>query len=103
MLQNPHDEDLFVYYATSQLATVDTVAGKVTPFGKAGIISAARVSPDGKDILVTTIPKPFSYLHSAASFPHDIEVWDLTGKVLHKVAGIPLEDKLRSEERRVGK
>jgi dipeptidyl aminopeptidase/acylaminoacyl peptidase len=94
MLQSPHDEDLFVYYATSQLATVDLATSKVTPFGKAGIVSSARTSPDGKNILVITIHKPFSYLHSAASFPHDIEVWDLTGKVLHKVAGIPLEDKL---------
>jgi dipeptidyl aminopeptidase/acylaminoacyl peptidase len=94
MLTSPHDEDLFVYYATSQLATVDLATGKLTPFGKAGIIQSARISPNGKDVLVTTIHKPFSYLHAANSFPKDIEVWDLTGKVLHKVASLPLEDKV---------
>src|ERR1035441_2954240 len=31
MLQNPHDEDLFDYYATSQLALVDAATGKTTP------------------------------------------------------------------------
>jgi dipeptidyl aminopeptidase/acylaminoacyl peptidase len=94
MLQNPHDEDLFVYYATSQLATVDLASGKVTPVGNAGIIASARISPNGKNLLVTTIHKPFSYLHSASSFPREIEVWDLTGKVLHKIASVPMEDKV---------
>ncbi|HWC99993.1 MAG TPA: prolyl oligopeptidase family serine peptidase [Candidatus Sulfopaludibacter sp.] len=94
MLQSPHDEDLFAYYATSQLATVDSATGKITPFGKAAIIASVRVSPNGKDLLVTTIHKPFSYLHSANDFPKDIEVWDLTGKLLHKVASLPLADKV---------
>jgi len=94
MLQNPHDENLFEYYATSQLATVDLDSGKLTPFGRAGIIASARLSPNGKDVLVTTIHKPFSYLHAANAFPKEIEVWDLTGKMLHKVASLPLEDKV---------
>ncbi len=94
MLQTPHDEDLFEYYATSQLALVDVATGKATPIGKAGIIESARISPDGKDILVTTIHRPFSYLHAAREFPKEIEVWDRAGKVLHKVASLPLEDRV---------
>ena len=69
MLQTPHDEDLFEYYATSQLALVDLATGKATPVGKAGIIESARISPDGKDLLVTTIHRPFSYLHAVARIP----------------------------------
>src|SRR5687768_14430386 len=61
LLQNPHDEDLWEYYATSQIATVDLATGKVSPFGKPGIIESAHVSPDGRNILVTTIHRPFSY------------------------------------------
>jgi len=94
MLRTPHDEDLFAYYASSQLAMVDSTSGKVTPIGKAGIISTVRISPDGKNLLIITIHRPFSYLHAASAFPKDIEVWDLTGKVLHRVASIPLEDKV---------
>ena len=94
MLQNPHDEDLFEYYATSQLAYVDVATGKVTPVGKAGIVESARISPDGKALLVTTIHKPFSYLHAAREFPTEVEVWDHTGKVLRKVASIPLADRV---------
>jgi len=92
MLQNPHDEDLFAYYATAQLATVDAANGKSTPVGKPGIIASARPSPNGKYLLVTTIHKPFSYLYAASEFPKDIEVWDLAGKVVRKVASLPLED-----------
>src|ERR1017187_3503283 len=94
MLQNPYDEDLFEYYATSQLALVDAATGKATPIGKAGIIESAHISPDGMDILVTTIHRPFSYLHDARAFPKEIEIWDRAGKVLHKVASAPLEDRV---------
>jgi dipeptidyl aminopeptidase/acylaminoacyl peptidase len=94
MLQNPHDEDLFEFYATSQLALVDVATGKVTPVGKAGIIDNARISPDGKNLLVTIIHKPFSYLHAAREFPKEIEVWDRTGKVERKIASIPLADRI---------
>jgi len=94
MLASPHDEDLFVYYATSQLAGVDLASGKATPIGKPAIIESVHISPNGKDLLVTTIHKPFSYLHSYNSFPKEIEVWDLAGKTLHKIASLPLEDKV---------
>ena len=94
MLQNPHDEDLFEFYAASQLARVDVATGKVTPIGKAGIIESARSSPDGKNLLVTTVHRPFSYLYPVRQFPKEVEVWDRTGKVVHKVASLPLEDKV---------
>ncbi len=94
MLQNPHDEDLFEYYATSQLATVDVATGKITPVGKPGIIESVHISPDGRNLLVTTIHRPFSYLHAARAFPKEIEVWDRTGKMFYKVASLPLEDKV---------
>ena len=90
MLQNPHDEDLFEFYATSQLALVDSVSGQVSPIGKPAIITAARMSPDGKDFIVTTIHRPFSYSYPARQFPTEIEAWDRTGKALHKLASIPL-------------
>ena len=33
MLKNPHDEDLYEYYATAQLAKVDAATGAITPLG----------------------------------------------------------------------
>ena len=59
MLASPHDEDLFTYYATSQLASVDLSTGKSTPIGKPAIIESAHISPNGNDLLVTSIHKPY--------------------------------------------
>jgi dipeptidyl aminopeptidase/acylaminoacyl peptidase len=94
MLQNPHDEGLFEYYATSQLAMVDAATAQVTPVGKPAIFESVRISPDGKNLLVTTVHRPFSYLLSVRSFPREVEVWDRSGKVLHKAASLPLEERL---------
>ncbi len=94
MLGNPHDEDLWEYYATSQLATVDLATSHAVPVGKAGIIESARISPDSRYFLVTTIHRPFSYLHQYREFPKEIEVWDHAGKLVRKIASQPLEDKV---------
>ncbi|HEX2639998.1 MAG TPA: prolyl oligopeptidase family serine peptidase, partial [Pyrinomonadaceae bacterium] len=50
--------------------------------------------PDGKYILVTKIHRPFSYLYPASRFPKELEVWDMNGKLVYKVASIPLQDQL---------
>jgi hypothetical protein len=84
MLQNPHDEDLFEYYATSQLLRVDVATGKSTALGKPGILEGVTPSPDGKDILVTRIHRHFPYLHPAREFPTEVEVWDQTGAVAYQ-------------------
>ena len=89
LLQNPHDEDLFEYYATAQLAVVDSVTGASSPIGKPTMIESARMSPDGKYFIVNYIHQPFSYSYPARQFPTEIEIWDRTGKVLKKEASIP--------------
>jgi dipeptidyl aminopeptidase/acylaminoacyl peptidase len=94
MLQNPHDEDLFEFYGTSQLATVDAASGKMTLVGRPGIIESVRISPDGSYLLVTTVHRPFSYLLAVRSFPKEIEIWDHSGKMVHKVASQPLQERI---------
>ena len=90
MLQNPHDEDLFEYYATAQLARIDSATGAVTPLGKPSLLDQVNASPDGKDILVSRLHRPFSYLHPAREFPKEVEVWNTAGSLVYKVASLPL-------------
>ncbi len=94
LLKTPHDEDLFDYYATSQLALVDSSNGKLTEVGQPAIFQSEDVAPDGQHILVARIRRPFSYLHPAFAFPREVEVWDLKGKVAHKLASLPLADQV---------
>src|ERR1035437_2691798 len=93
MLKNPNDEKLFEYYATSQLAVV-TLDGKVKEVGQPAIFESADISPDSHYVLTTRIHQPFSYLYPAQRFPKEIEVWDMNGKTVYKVASVPLQDQL---------
>jgi dipeptidyl aminopeptidase/acylaminoacyl peptidase len=94
LLKTPYDERLFEYYATSRLALVDSATGTSKAIGDAGIFQSVDASPDGHNILVTRLHKPFSYLFTDSSFPKDIEVWDTKGKLVYKVASLPLADQV---------
>jgi len=93
LLKSPNDENLFEYYATSQIAIV-SVDGKVKTIGEPAIFDTAEVSPDGKYILTSRIKRPFSYLFPFNRFPKDAEVWDMSGKTIYKVASSPLQDNI---------
>ena len=86
MIKNAHDEDLFDYYFTSQLALVNSTK---TPIGKTAIYNEVTPSPDGKYILVTKIKRPFSHLIPMNGFPEDVEVLDRKGEVVKKIADRP--------------
>ena len=53
LLKSPYDESLFEYYATSQLALVDSATGHTTPVGQPAIFQSVDPAPDGHHILVT--------------------------------------------------
>ena len=97
LLKTPYDENLFEYYATSQLALVDSSNGKITHVGAPGIFRSLDVAPDGQHILTGRIHRPFSYLHPDYAFPRDVEVWDTKGKVVYKVASLPLADQIPTD------
>src|SRR5262245_8594856 len=94
LLRNPHDEKLYEYYATTQLALINSATGRVTPLGKPAIFGSVEPSPDGNLFLIATIHRPYSYLLSAGSFPRLVEVWDRGGKSLYKLADLPLADQV---------
>src|SRR5690242_18541732 len=62
MIRTKHDEDLFEYYFSSQLALVH--AGGVPPaiISKPAIFAQVTPSPSGQYILVTKLQRPFSHL-----------------------------------------
>ncbi len=94
LLKNPYDEEQFAYYATAQLAIVDAQSGKVSLVGQPAIFDAVEAAPDGQHLLVARLQRPFSYLFTASDFPKEVEVWDPKGKLVHKVATLPLADRV---------
>jgi dipeptidyl aminopeptidase/acylaminoacyl peptidase len=97
LLKDSHDEALFDFYATAQLAFVDAESGKVTTLGRPGIFEEAEPSPDGAHLLVARLQHPYSYLHPADDFPKEVEVWDAQAKVVYKLASLPLADEVPIE------
>jgi dipeptidyl aminopeptidase/acylaminoacyl peptidase len=89
LLTSAHDEALFEYYFTSQLATV-TPAGVRTPIGAPAIFADASMSPDGQFVLVSRIKRPFSRLVPAGGFPKDVEIWSRKGAAVRRIGEQPL-------------
>jgi dipeptidyl aminopeptidase/acylaminoacyl peptidase len=100
-LRNRHDEELFNYYGTSQLALVDAATGKITPVGKPGMYEELDVAPDGRHAVVTEIRTPYSYVTTFDRFPKQIDIWDLgkqaakgANPVVREIAALPLADRV---------
>ena len=91
LLKDKYDEALFSFYATAQLAIVD-LEGQLRPIGAPAIIAVADASPDGNYILVNLIQRPFSYLVAYSEFPQAYEIWDREGKLVKKIAAVPLAE-----------
>jgi dipeptidyl aminopeptidase/acylaminoacyl peptidase len=92
LLKNPYDEDLFEYYARSQLSVVTLASGAAAPISKPDIFTGTSLSPSGKYVLVTRIHRPYTYQRPLFAFPSEVEVWDMTGAVVYKVASLPLAE-----------
>jgi dipeptidyl aminopeptidase/acylaminoacyl peptidase len=101
-LRNPHDEELFDYYARSQLALVDVASLTVAPVGQPALYNELKPAPDGRHLLVTRLHKPYSYVTTYERFPHAIEVWRLASRdqaaltqpSITLLADIPLADRV---------
>jgi len=93
LLEDAHDEELFEWYLTAQVALV-SLDGEVTHVGEPGLIWDVAPSPDARYLLVHELHRPFSYAVPAYRFPVLIEVWDLEGEVAHTVADLPLREEI---------
>lgn len=93
-LSSQHDEDLFDYYATSQLALVDAGSGAVKAVGKPAIYTNVDAAPDGAHVLVERIKKPYSYVTTYDRFAHDVVVMDVGHGDSQVLASLPLADRV---------
>lgn len=96
-LTNKHDEDVFDYYAATQLALVDVASATAKPLGTVGRYVTVEVAPDGKHVLVSSLHKPYSYVTTYERFPADIDVWDITKNsnvTTHRITSQPLADRV---------
>ena len=102
LLQNPDDERLFDYYFTARLGRVNVATRAVAWLGEPGIYDRVDVSPDGQFIFVQRIQRPYSYSIPANLFPHTLQLWDRDGRVVRRIADVPLGERIPQRGVRTG-
>lgn len=91
LLKDSHDENLFEYYATSQIVIV-SIDGQALPIGPPALYCDVEASPDGHFLLVRYLHRPFSFIVHLARFPKKIEVWRPSGEIVKEVCDLPLAE-----------
>ena len=87
LIKSPYDEQLYEFYATSQL--VKNSNGTETKIGQPSIYSTINISPDKKYMIIRTLKKPFSYTVPAQGFPAVVTIADANGKTIKQLADLP--------------
>jgi dipeptidyl aminopeptidase/acylaminoacyl peptidase len=91
LLTSAHDENLFEYYFTSQLAHVDAATAQRTSIGSP-MMGGGSASPDGQFLVINKIKRPFSRLLTWSEFPEDVEIWNRQGQKVRTIADVPMGD-----------
>ena len=94
LLQNPHDEAMFAWLATSQPVVVSPDGRGTKAVGAPRLYTSVTPSPDGKYLLMEWIEKPFSYEVPWSRFPQVSAVFTREGRLVQEIVRQPLADAL---------
>lgn len=98
LLTDSHDEALFDWIMTGQLAIVDVATGARRDLGSPAIYANVDPSPSGEYLLVGTVKRPYSYAVPWSLFPQTWEVVSVaTGKPVRTVATMPLREEIPTQ------
>jgi dipeptidyl aminopeptidase/acylaminoacyl peptidase len=89
MLKTAHDDALFEYYFTSQIAAFNIATGRKMLIGRPAIFDSVSASPNDEYLLVAKTKRPFSHLLPHDDFPQDVEIWTRRGELVQKIADVP--------------
>ena len=89
LLKTAHDDALFDYYFSSQLAAINVATGAKTTIGTPAVFAGVMPAPGGQHLLVMKIKKPFSHTVPMNGFAQDVEIWTRAGEVARKIADQP--------------
>ena len=102
LLQDGHDESLMAHHARLQWLRIDSDSGEARTIGAPGFFTECDPSPDGRHLLVERLLEPFARTHLVQAFAHRIEVLDLEGRCVHRIADVPLAENIPIEGVRTG-
>lgn len=91
LLKDEYDEDLFDYYATTQLVLA-SLDGTMKEIGPPAIYTSIDPSPDQKYLLLSSIHRPYSYIVPCGRFPKKVDLWTADGKFVRELCDLPLAE-----------
>lgn len=91
LLKDEYDEDLFDYYATTQLVLA-SLDGMVKEMGPPAVYTSMDSSPDHKYILISSIHRPYSFIVPCGRFPKKVDVWTADGQFVRELCDLPLAE-----------
>ncbi|XP_028215862.1 probable glutamyl endopeptidase, chloroplastic isoform X4 [Glycine soja] len=91
LLKDEYDEDLFDYYATSQLVLA-SLDGTTKEIGPPAVYTSMDPSPDQKYILISSLHRPYSFIVTYGRFPKKVELWSADGKLIRELCNLPLAE-----------
>lgn len=94
LLENPHDEAVFKWLATSQPMLMDANGDNRRAVGERRIYTSVTPSPDGRYLLMEWLAEPFSYQVPWYRFPLTSAVFTTEGELVSIIAEQPLADAL---------
>ncbi|RUO21194.1 S9 family peptidase [Aliidiomarina iranensis] len=93
LLADSHDEALFDYYFSSQVARINE-RGRVQNLGVPAVINSVSLAPNSQFLLVTQLNKPYSYAVPQFRFARTTSVWNHAGESVYTVVEQELADNL---------
>jgi len=94
LLVTAHDDALFEYHTTCELAIVNPATGSVRAVGAPAPYATAEFSPDGEYLLVEYLVGPWSHEVAWWRFASEVEVWNPEGELVAKIASLPLANEV---------
>ncbi|XP_048336663.2 probable glutamyl endopeptidase, chloroplastic isoform X1 [Ziziphus jujuba] len=91
LLKDEYDEDLFDYYATTQLVLA-SLDGMVKEIGPPAVYTSMDPSPDHKYLLISSIHRPYSFIVPCGRFPKKVDVWTTDGRFVRELCDLPLAE-----------
>jgi hypothetical protein len=91
LLKDSHDENLFEFYATSQIVIV-SLDGHAQRIGPPALYVDVDASRNGHFLLVEFLHRPYSFIVTSGRFPKKVEVWRPSGEIVKEICDLPLAE-----------
>lgn len=94
LLETAHDDALFTYYMSSELAIIDPDENSIEVIGEPAPYTTASFSPSGDYLLVEYLVEPWSHEVAWWRFASEVEIWNDSGEKVATVASLPVADEV---------